>query len=171
MSKYTIQEADYNTINPDIKIVIISAEFNRESTKALEEANIAFLEKKGFKNIAHFLVPGALEIPAFTQKVIDKISPDIIIVFGVVIRGDTTHYEIVSENSSLGLMNISIKPDQANVIINGILTCENQTQVEQRISDTYARSALNTYAEYLKLDSNSLFGLSKYWEDTKKVLR
>jgi 6,7-dimethyl-8-ribityllumazine synthase len=43
-----------------------------------------------------------------TQKIIDKINPDIIIAFGVVIRGETTHYEIVSEETARGLMNISL---------------------------------------------------------------
>jgi 6,7-dimethyl-8-ribityllumazine synthase len=57
MSNYKIQDADYSKINKDIKIVIISAEFNREYTLGLEEKNITFLEKNGFTNIAHFLVP------------------------------------------------------------------------------------------------------------------
>lgn len=171
MSNYKIQNADYSNINKDIKIVIISAEFNREYTKALEEKNLIFLEENGFTNIAHFLVPWALEIPAMTQKIIDKINPDIIIAFGVVIRWETTHYEIVSEETARGLMNISIQPGQDSIIINGVLTCENIKQVEERITETYARSALNTYSSYLKLESDSLFGLSKYWEDIKKVVR
>jgi 6,7-dimethyl-8-ribityllumazine synthase len=57
MSDYKIREQDYNNIDKNSKIVFISAEFNRNFTKELEDINEKFLKKNGFNNIEKFLVP------------------------------------------------------------------------------------------------------------------
>ncbi|MDQ7009068.1 MAG: 6,7-dimethyl-8-ribityllumazine synthase [Candidatus Gracilibacteria bacterium] len=150
MSDYKIKKSDYSVLSTSIKIVILTSEFNRNYTSALEEKNIEFLEKRGFTNIEKFMVPGAFEIPAFLEKIIEKKNPDLIICFGVVIRGATTHYEMVAGESARGIMDISLVNPQLT-IINGILTCENEKQVEERITDTYALSGLNVLSEIKKL--------------------
>ncbi|MDP2090227.1 MAG: 6,7-dimethyl-8-ribityllumazine synthase [Candidatus Gracilibacteria bacterium] len=150
MSKYKIVKNDYKNLNKNIHIVIISSEFNRELTKSLEDINEKFLLENGFKNIKKFLVPGAFEIPGFLKKIIKNTEPDLVICFGVVIRGETTHYEMVAGESARGIMDISIKSKNTS-IINGILTCENEEQVKSRISNTYALSGLNLLNEVNKI--------------------
>ena len=150
MSDYKMQQADYSVLDKNIKIVFVTSEFNRNYTSALEEKNESFLRENCFKNIEKFLVPWAFEIPAFLEKVIAKKEPDLIICFGVVVRGATTHYEMVAGESARWIMDVSlVNPDLT--VINWILTCENEKQVEERISDTYALSGLNVLVETQKL--------------------
>jgi 6,7-dimethyl-8-ribityllumazine synthase len=65
----------------------------------------------------------------------------LIICFWVVVRWGTTHYEHVAWECFRGLMNLSIASDIC--LINWVLTCENNMQVEERTSATYAISWLN----------------------------
>lgn len=146
MSKYKIVKNDYKKLNKDIEIVFITSEFNRDFTKSLEDINEKFLVENGFKNIKKFLVPWAFEIPWFLQKIIKKSNPDLVICFWVVVRWETTHYEMVAWESARWIMNISIKSTHT-AIINWILTCENDEQVKARISETYALSGLNLVSE------------------------
>jgi len=81
-----MKKVDYSSLDENLKIVFVTSEFNRNYTSALEEKNEMFLRENGFKNIEKFLVPGAFEIPAFLEKVIEKKEPDLIICFGVVVR-------------------------------------------------------------------------------------
>lgn len=150
MSDYKIKEADYSNIDENIKIVFVTSEFNRNYTSALEEKNEEFLRGKWFKNIEKFLVPGAFEIPAFLERVIEKKEPDLIICFGVVVRWATTHYEMVAWESARWIMDVCLVNSDIT-IINWILTCENEKQVEERISETYALSGLNLLAENKKI--------------------
>jgi len=150
MSDYKIKKNSYSNLNKNLKIVFISAEFNRNYTKALEEINEDFLKEKWFENIKKFLVPWAYEIPWFLKKVQEKLNPDLIICFWVVIRWETTHYDMVAWESARWILNLSISSD-SKAIINGILTCENEEQVKARISNTYAISWLNLISEIEKL--------------------
>ena len=74
---------------------------------------------------------------------------DMIICLGVVIRGETTHYDVVAGESCRALMDLSLMAD--SVLINGILTCENEDQVKARISPQYAISGLNYLAELVDM--------------------
>jgi len=150
MSNYKMKKVDYSSLDENLKIVFVTSEFNRNYTSALEEKNEMFLRENGFKNIEKFLVPGAFEIPAFLEKVIEKKEPDLIICFGVVVRWATTHYEMVAGESARWIMDVSLVNSQLT-IINWILTCENEEQVEERITETYALSGLNVLAEITKL--------------------
>lgn len=150
MSNYKIVKNDYKNLDKNIQIVFITSEFNRDFTKSLEDINEKFLIENGFKNIKKFLVPWAFEIPWFLKKVIKKNNPELVICFWVVVRWETTHYEMVAWESARWIMNISIKSKNTS-IINWILTCENDEQVKARISDTYALSWLNLLNEIEKI--------------------
>lgn len=150
MSNYKIEKNDYEELNKDIEIVFITSEFNRDFTKALEDTNEKFLIDNWFKNIKKFLVPWAFEIPWFLKKVKSNLKPDLIICFWVIIRGETTHYEMVAWESARWIMYITLKWWNT-AIINWILTCENEEQVKARISNTYALSWLNLVLEIDKI--------------------
>jgi len=154
MSNYKMVEWDYSTLDKNSKIVFISSEFNRNFTQELEEINEKFLKNKWFKNITKFLVPWAFEIPGFLKKVEKKMKPDLVICFWVVIRWETTHYDMVAWESARGIMNISIENSDL-AIINAVLTCENEKQVIARIaqSDVYSVSGLNLLWEIKKIPS------------------
>lgn len=150
MSNYKIEKNNYKKLNKKLKIVFITWEFNREYTKKLENINYDFFIENWFNDIKKFVVPWAYEIPAFLKKVIKNLKPDLILCFWVVIRWETTHYDMVAWESARWIMNVSLK-SKNTAIINWILTCENEQQVKNRISNTYAISGLNLISEIYKL--------------------
>lgn len=80
-------------------------------------------------------VPGALELPTAIALLVDgsagKGAPyDAAVALGCVIRGETTHYEIVSEQSARGLMDLSV--ELRLPLGNGVLTVENEAQALAR---------------------------------------
>lgn len=75
-------------------------------------------------------VPGALEIPAAIRYALEANKYDGFVALGCVIRGETTHYETVCEESARGLTWLAIEHKAA--IGNGILTVENEAQAWER---------------------------------------
>lgn len=76
-------------------------------------------------------VPGALEIPAAIAMAIKgKVPYDAYVALGCVIRGETTHYDTVANESARGLMDLAVA--FAVPIGNGILTVENEVQAWAR---------------------------------------
>lgn len=150
MANYTFKEEDFSSINKDIEIAVITAEFNSDYTKRLEDINVEYLKELGFKNIKTFSVPGALEIPAMAKRVLDNFDSDLLLAFGVVVRGETTHYELVTEETARGLMDVSLEYFDS-AVINGVLTCENYEQVEARLKPVYALSGLKLIKECQKI--------------------
>lgn len=75
-------------------------------------------------------VPGALEIPAAIAMALENGDYDGYVALGTVIRGETSHYEIVSGESARALMEISVV--DALPLGNGILTVENEMQAWAR---------------------------------------
>ena len=78
-------------------------------------------------------VPGSLEIPgAIAMAAASSKHYDGYVALGIVIRGETLHYEIVSYESARGLLELTVSERLA--IGNGILTCENAEQAKRRAS-------------------------------------
>ena len=84
------------------------------------------------ENIQIIRVAGALEIPLACKKIIIKEKPHAIIALGVIIRGETSHYDLVTEESYRGIMQVQLETGVA--ISFGILGCENLEQAQDRVS-------------------------------------
>jgi len=93
------------------KIAIVRAQFNADFTESLENHCLATLLKSGIKKdqILQFQVPGSLEIPIVAQNIAKTKKADIIIALGVVIKGDTYHFEIVANECARGCMDVALK--------------------------------------------------------------
>jgi len=76
-------------------------------------------------------VPGALEIPLALQWMAQSGRFDALAAVGVVIRGDTYHFEIVANESARGLMDVAL--EFGLPIANGILTTEDEEQARARL--------------------------------------
>ena len=110
--------------------LIIEARFYSEIVDAQAAGAILALEASGasFERVA---VPGALEIPAaIAMASLGHRHFDGYIALGCVIRGETTHYDTVCNESARGLMDLSLSGGLA--IGNGILTVENKDQAWAR---------------------------------------
>jgi len=117
----------------DLNIGIVVAQFNQEIGDALLDVCYAELLRIGVaaENIAIASVPGALEIPITVQRFADSGRFDALIALGAVIRGETYHFEIVSNESAAGLTAVQLETGVP--VANGILTCENEQQARERI--------------------------------------
>ena len=115
------------------KITFVVSKFNEEIVSKLLDATEKRLLEIGInkKNINKLYVPGAFEIPFTVKESIDKYEQDAIICLGAIIRGETSHYELISDNVFYALSNLNTSSKIP--IINGILTTENIDQAEKRI--------------------------------------
>jgi 6,7-dimethyl-8-ribityllumazine synthase len=119
----------------ELVIGIVQARFNESITNALAEACRAELLRLGVqeKNIDHVFVPGALEVPVALQAMAEKGTYDALVALGCVIRGETYHFELVSNESAAGVTRVSL--DYQLPIANAIITTENTEQAIARQTD------------------------------------
>ena len=108
------------------KILIIEAVFYKDiATKLRQGAEVALRKQKTEYDIES--VPGALEIPAALNFALESSENyDAYIVLGCVIRGETSHYDIVCNESTRGVYDLVLRHKLA--LGNGILTVENKDQ-------------------------------------------
>lgn len=111
------------------KVLIVEARFYEDMADALAEGAAAILDAAGV-TYERVSVPGVLEVPVAIKYAADSNAYDGYVALGVVIRGETTHYEIVCNESARALMELGIK-DQLP-IGNGIQTVENSDQAWAR---------------------------------------
>jgi 6,7-dimethyl-8-ribityllumazine synthase len=109
-------------------ILILEARYYGELCDELCRGAIAAIERAGatWERIA---VPGALEIPGAIAVAHETGLYHGYVALGCVLRGETTHYDIVSEESARGIMDLTL---EGLCIGNGILTCENEAQAWAR---------------------------------------
>ena len=117
-------------VNVNKKISLIAAKWNAELVQELVKSGTAHLQALGLTNLKIVYVPGAWELVHAAQK--ELAHADGVIAFGVVIRGETTHYELISESVAQGLMQISI--DTKKPVAFGLIATENLQQAEDRVS-------------------------------------
>jgi 6,7-dimethyl-8-ribityllumazine synthase len=114
-------------------ILILEARFYEAMCDELCKGAAAAIERAG-ATWERMAVPGALELPGAVALAEVSESYDGYVVLGCVLRGETTHYEIVSNESASGIMSLTL---EGLCIGNGILTCENEEQawVRARVSE------------------------------------
>jgi 6,7-dimethyl-8-ribityllumazine synthase len=110
------------------KLLIVEARFYDHLNDLLLEGARAAIEAAGHKHET-ITVPGALEIPGAISLAAESGLYDGFVALGVVIRGETYHFEIVAGESARGLMALSM---DGIAIGNGILTTEDEAQALTR---------------------------------------
>ena len=134
----------------DLRVGIVQARFNDELTSRMDPNCIDELVKLGVspKHIQHVTVPGALEVPVALQAMADSERFDALVALGCIIRGETYHFELVSNESGAGVTRVSL--DHHVPVANAILTVENQAQAEARV-DEKSRDAARVAVEMANL--------------------
>lgn len=131
-----------------VKLGIVASEFNWDVVgEMLEYAkrHADFLEAEVTNEV---IVPGIFEIPLAAKKIIGKDNVDAIVVLGAVIEGDTEHDEIVMQQASRKIMDISVetgKPITLGVSGSG----ETRLQAQERVND-YAKRAVEAAVKMVK---------------------
>jgi 6,7-dimethyl-8-ribityllumazine synthase len=116
-----------------VRIGIVQARFNDTVCDGLRQACVSELLRLGVLAEDIFLcsVPGALEMGIALQRLARTGEFDSLIALGAVIRGDTYHFKVVSNESAAAIQRVSL--DESIPIANGILTCDTDAQAEVRI--------------------------------------
>lgn len=109
-------------------ILIVEARFYDHLNDMLVAGARAAIEGAGH-NAEVLTVPGALEVPGAIAMAAESGRYDAYVALGVVIRGETYHFEIVSNESARGIMALTM---DGIPIGNGILTTENEEQAIRR---------------------------------------
>jgi 6,7-dimethyl-8-ribityllumazine synthase len=109
-------------------VLIVEARFYEHLNDLLLAGARAAIEEAGHSHET-ITVPGALEIPGTVAMAADTGRYDAFVAIGVVIRGETYHFEIVSNESARGLMALTM---DGLPIGNGIITTENEAQALTR---------------------------------------
>ena len=119
------------------KVLVVCSPYYKEITQNLLDGAVQVLKSNSVK-YKIINVPGALEIPPsikiFSEKFTQNDLFDGFIALGCIIRGETYHFEIVSNESARALTELSIR--YSLPIGNGILTVENKDQAIERSDPT-----------------------------------
>ena len=108
------------------KYLIIIANYYEDIAKGLLDSALKLIPKSNFIKIIK--VPGVFEIPITISKNIKKY--DAFLALGCVIKGETPHFDFISQASTNAIMDLSIKNQKP--IGNGIITCLNMRQAKAR---------------------------------------
>ena len=133
-----------------LRIAMVQARFNAPVTESLSAHCRQELMALGVhaRDIDHYSVPGALEIPVVLQALAEKASHDALIALGCIIRGETYHFELVANESGAGVTRIAL--DYHVPVVNAILTTENLAQAEAR-QEEKGREAARVAVEMINL--------------------
>ena len=108
------------------KYLIVIADYYKEITKGLLDSALKSIPKSN--SIKIIKVPGVFEIPVTISKNIKKF--DGFLALGCVIKGETPHFDFISQASTNAIMDLSVS--QKKPVGNGIITCLNMKQAKVR---------------------------------------
>mgnify|MGYP006218091247 CR=1 FL=1 len=137
-----IDELETSHEGAGLRIGVAMARFNEQVGEGLLSACTAALRKHGVRDadVQIATAPGALELPLVLQKMAQSRRFDALIALGAVIRGETYHFEIVSNESASGITSVQL--DTGIPIANGVLTCDTDDQAEARMAEKGADCAV-----------------------------
>ena len=124
----------------NVKVAVVSTNWNEEIIKPMLEDCLSTLEEYNLEKKS-YVVPGAYEMP-FLAQVLCK-DYDAVILLGCIIKGETPHFEIISQSISDKVLETSLNKNVP--IIFGVLTTNNEKEAEERAAykgSEFALSAL-----------------------------
>ena len=142
MSRFdNVYEYDNNLAGAGLRVGIVMSRFNLPVCEGLLSACVSELKRLGVADadMAIATVPGALEIPLVLQSMANSRRYDALVALGAVIRGETYHFEVVSNDACRAIMEVQL--DTGIPVANGILTCETDEQAEVRMQPKGAECA------------------------------
>lgn len=126
------QHFEAQLIGTGLKIGIVVGRFNEFIVNKLLDGALDGLKRHGVEeaDIDVAWVPGAFEIPLIAKKLVETGKYDAIIGLGTVIRGSTTHYDYVCNETAKGIARVTL--DTGVPVIFGVVTTENIEQAIER---------------------------------------
>ena len=115
---------------PNFKIKIIVADYYKEITDSLTNSCIKVLENNNIKYEIYY-VPGVYEIPQMIKWNVKPNKNNLFIALGCVIKGQTYHFEVISDSVGKALLDI-VNQNKTTLISNGIINAYNKSQALRR---------------------------------------
>ena len=115
-----------------LRFTVLCARWNPTLTDALLRAALETLERCGARasDVKVVRVPGAFELPAAARQALRAVRPDALIVLGAIVRGETTHHEVLGHAVAGALAALSAETGRP--IGFGLLTCDTMDQARKR---------------------------------------
>tara|TARA_B100001248_G_C27192895_1_gene367544 strand:+ start:156 stop:569 length:414 start_codon:yes stop_codon:yes gene_type:complete len=117
--------------------LIVTSNFYPKITASLEKEATTYIKSKNYK-YEIFRVQGSLEVPTKISIMLDKKKYDAVIALGCIIKGNTDHYEFISQAITNTLLSLSVS--KKIPISNAILVCRNMKQALERSSKKINRA-------------------------------
>ena len=136
-TEINVDKKDYS----NYRILIISTSWNKEIIDVMQEDAISKLKGFNVNHIDTIEVPGAFELSQAAEKFIG--SYDAVLALGIIIKGETYHFEVLAHETARSLSQVSISNKKP--VIFGVLTTNNELQAKQRAEvkgSEYAKSLL-----------------------------
>ena len=132
-----------------LKIKIVVADYYKEITNPLTQSCIEILEQFKLK-YEIFTVPGVYEIPQMIKWKIKPNNYNLFIALGCVIKGETYHFEVISDSVGKALLDI-VNQNKNTLISNGIINAHNKSQAVKRSkSKNKGKEAANAMVSMIK---------------------
>ncbi len=112
-----------------LKASIVTSSWHPDICDALVSGAKKALDEAGCKNVSLHKVAGSFEIPLAAQKLLDAGS-DLVIAVGLILKGDTPHFDYVCQGVTSGVMQVSLSRNKP--IGFGVLMCDNLDQAYER---------------------------------------
>lgn len=132
-TNYSFEPADYKFEGLDnVKLAIVASKWHQNAVESMLNACLNCLQAVGVedKQIAVYRVPGALELPVVAKKLLATNKFDALLMFGAVVRGDTSHFEMVVDAVNDNLNKLAV--DYVTPIIQQVLAVDNLAQLDAR---------------------------------------
>ncbi len=136
MGRYNnIPELETKLDGTGLRIGIAMSRFNIDICEGLLSSAVSTLTKSGVKNddMTLITVPGALELPLLLKKMAETGKYDALIALGAVVRGDTYHFEVVSNEMASGITRVAL--DTGIPVANAVLTPNTDHQATARMTE------------------------------------
>jgi len=135
----------------DIKAGIVVSEWNETITGALAEGAAETLIRHGAKpeNIFLHYVPGSFELPLGGQFLFESHHPDVVILIGCVIQGETRHFDFICQAVAQGCMELGMKYGKPSIF--GVLTTDNLQQALDRAGGKHGNKGVEAAITALKM--------------------
>ena len=139
MSREIIKEIPQNFAGQGLRVGVVMSRFNPDVGEGLLSGCMDELKRLGVTDVTLATVPGALEIPLTLQTMAQSGKYEALVAIGCVIRGETYHFEIVSNESARGISEVQLITGIP--VGNGVLTTEDDDQALVRMLEKGAGAA------------------------------
>jgi|SRR5579859_1599519 len=119
-------------VTKNIRIAIIRTDYHQEMLKRLEQKCRETLQNHHVseEHIKTFIVPGSWEIPVAARTAAESKKFDVIIAFGIILKGQTYHFEMIANECARAMMQLSL--NYGIPIINEVLAVNDMRHAEER---------------------------------------